>query len=51
MTENQNELINLIRENDCPEQALITAATVIMSFLKLHGSSEGQASVDLQAHG
>lgn len=51
MTENQSELIALIRENDCPEQALMTATLIIIGFLKQHGSSEEQASVGLQAHG
>ena len=51
MSENQIELISLIRENDSPEQALMIAATVILGFLKLHESSEVQASVGLQVHG
>ena len=48
MSENQSDLIDLIRENDSPEQALITAATVILGFLKQHESSVVQASVGLQ---
>lgn len=51
MSENQIELISLIRENDSPEQALMIAATVILGFLKLHESSVEQASVGLQVHG
>lgn len=43
MTANEIELINLIRENDNPEQALTTAVDVILLYLTLHGSSEGQA--------
>lgn len=50
MSENQKELISLIRENDCPAQALMTVATIIIGFLKLHESSVGQASVGLQEH-
>ena len=48
MTENEKELISLVRENDKPEQALMTATVIIMGFLKQHESSESQASVDLQ---
>lgn len=40
MTENEKELIKLIRENDNPEQALMTAAVIILGYLKQHGSSE-----------
>ena len=50
MSENQNELISLIRENDCPNKALMTAALIIVGFLKQHESSVVQASVGLQAH-
>jgi hypothetical protein len=48
MSENQNELIELIRENDCPQQALMTAALIIVGYLKQHESSVAQASVGLQ---
>lgn len=51
MTETEKELISLIRENDKPEQALMTATVIIMGFLKLHESSVVQASVGLQEHG
>lgn len=51
MTKNQSELIALIRENDCPEQALMAAALIIVGFLKQHESSVEQASVGLQVHG
>ena len=43
MTENERELIELIRENDNPEQAMMTAAVIILGFLKQHGSSVEQA--------
>ena len=49
MTENEKELIKLIRENDTPEQALMTAAVIILGFLKQHESFEEQAPVCLQA--
>lgn len=51
MTENQNELIEIIRENDSPEQALMTATIIILGFLKQHESSVAQASAGLQVHG
>ena len=50
MSENQKELIALIRENDCPEQTLVDVATVILDYLKLRESSVVQASVGLQVH-
>ena len=48
MTENEKALIKLIRENDKPEQALMTATVIIMGFLKQHESSEEQVAVGLQ---
>ena len=45
MTANEKELIELIRENDNPEQALMTAAVIILGFLKQHESSEVQVAV------
>ena len=51
LSENGMELIRMIRENDNPEQALMAAATIILGYLKQHGSSEVQASADLQALG
>lgn len=49
MTENEKELIKIIRENDNPEEALMTAAVIILGYLKQHESSVGQAPVCLQA--
>lgn len=48
MTENEKELIKIIRENDNPERAIMAAAVIILGFLKQHESSEGQAAVVLQ---
>ena len=48
MTANEIELINIIRENDNPEQALMKATAIILDFLKQHESFEGQAAVCLQ---
>ena len=45
------ELINMIRENDNPGQALMTAAVIILGFLKQHESSEEQAAVGLPVLG
>ena len=47
MTDNERELIKLIRENDNSEQALMTVAVIILGFLKQHESSEAQAAVCL----
>ena len=48
MTANEQELINIIRENDNPVQALVTAVDIILSFLKQLGSYQEQAAADLQ---
>ena len=50
MTENEIELIKMIRENDNPNQALTTAVNIILMYLTLHESSEAQAVAGLQAH-
>ena len=50
MTDNEKELINMIRENDNPEQALMTAAVIILGFLKQHESFVEQAPAYLQEH-
>jgi hypothetical protein len=51
VTKNDVELINMIRENDNPGQALMTAATIILGYLKQHESSEEPSLVGLQALG
>jgi hypothetical protein len=48
MTANELELINLIRENDNPTQALIASAVIILGYLRQHESSEEQAAVGLR---
>jgi hypothetical protein len=48
MTSNETKLINLIRENENPEQALITATLVVIGFLKRLESSEEQAVVEIR---
>ena len=47
--ENEEELLRMVRENDNPAQALMTAALIVLGYLKQHGSSEEQAAADLQA--
>lgn len=49
MTANEQELIKIIRENDNPEKALVTAVEVILSYLAQHESSEEQVAVYLPA--
>jgi hypothetical protein len=42
MTENKVELIKIILENDNLDQAVLTAASIILDFLAQHESSEEQ---------
>lgn len=48
MTDNEIELLNLIRENDNPEQALVTAIEIILKYLNHPESFESTLSVDSQ---
>ena len=48
MTANEMELIKLIRENDKPGEALMTAAVILLGFLKQHESFEVQVPAYLQ---
>lgn len=41
----------MIRANDNPGQALMTAATIILGYLKQLESSEEQAAADLSVRG
>ena len=43
MTENEKELLNMIRENDNPGLALMTATLIVLGYLKQEQSSSGQA--------
>ena len=43
MTENERKLIQLIRENDNPEKALMTAIDIILLTLVQQKSFEAQA--------
>ncbi len=49
MTENEKKLIKMIRENDNPSQALMTAALIVLGYLKQEQSSSVQGPVVLQA--
>lgn len=48
MTDNERELIRIIRENDNPMQALSTDVFIVLGYLKQHESSQGQAPVGLR---
>ena len=45
MTENERELINLIRENDNPQQALAIAMELMIDFLEKYGVPQDTSSV------
>lgn len=47
MTENKTELIRLILENDNPEQAVMTAAAIILDLLTQPEASEERVSACL----
>ena len=48
MTENEMELINMIREAGDSGEALMEVAVIILGFLKQHESFEEASSVCLQ---
>ena len=50
MTDNEKELIKLIRENDNPGKALMAATVIILGFLKQHESSAEPAAAVLREH-
>ena len=51
LSENEKELIRMIRENDNPGQALNAAVVIVLGYLRQLESSGEQAAVDLQALG
>lgn len=51
MSKNEMELIGMIRENDNPVQALMTAVVIVLGYLRQLESSEEQVSVDLRELG
>ena len=46
MSDNQMELLTIIRENDNPAKALMTASLIVLGFLKQHESSEERVVAD-----
>lgn len=46
MTVNEKELLNIIRSTNNPEQALLTAAQIILEFLLQYGSDQGHTPGD-----
>ena len=46
-SENNLELLQMIRENEHPDQALLTATLVILDFLTQHESSEAPSAACL----
>lgn len=48
MSNNEMELINIIRENDNPSRALMTAALIVLGYLKQRESSEVTSAVHLR---
>lgn len=50
MSDNEIELIKLIRENDDPEQALMTAAVIILGALKQFESCPEPSAVCPRVH-
>ena len=49
LRENEEELLKIIRENDNPEQAALTAIEVILGYLMQPESFEEQAAAYLRA--
>ena len=50
MTKNERDLLNLIRENENPEQAFKTAVAVICGYLAHHVSSQAQVADFQKGH-
>ena len=46
MTRNEYELLYLIRTNENPEQALMTAIDIICQYIKQHGSLREPPAAD-----
>ena len=44
MNTNERELLTLIRENECPEQALLTAVLIIGRVLEQRGAHQSPSS-------
>ena len=48
MTENERELINLLRENDEPEKVASYMLNLFLSYLQTNAPSQETTSADLQ---
>lgn len=48
LSKNEEELLNMIRENDEPEQAAMIAIEIILEYLRQPESFEAQAAAYLQ---
>lgn len=48
MSKNETELIDMVRENDNPEQAMMIAVDIILEYLRRPESFEAQAAAYLQ---
>lgn len=48
MTNNEIELLNMIRENDNPVQALMTAIIIVQGYLKQHELESKQVPAGLR---
>ena len=48
MTNNEMELLNLVRNNDNPIQALMTAIIIVQGYLKQHGLDSAQDPAGLR---
>ena len=48
MSNNEIELINIIRENDNPTRALMTATLIVLGYLKQRESSAVTSAVHLR---
>ena len=46
MTRNEHELMYLIRTNDNPQKAILTAIDIICQYIKPHESSPKQPAAD-----
>ena len=46
MTKNEQELINIIRTSDNPQQATMIAIDIICQYIKQHGSSPRPPAAD-----
>ena len=48
MNKNEKELIDIIRNNEDPKQAMLTAIDIICQYIAQHGSLQEQPAADLQ---